>query len=883
MSGYPVSSQKNYVDISWNISLFNPVIHFLAEEIRQSIRAIYDLKQFLQVVVEAESLNGGIRLSFCPTPFNTVSGIQISGNFSISSANVQDALDVKVGTHITPADIDIIRQDVLDFYRNSGFHQVQVNIGTQEQPGSQKVILTIEVQEGSPSQITSLKFTGATVFNERELLRASKYRIGMRYTLENLEEITTRVGQKYFEKGYFDIKFGNRDIKYQYDTGKADIVLEIIEGPQTSIRFEGNSQISTKKLLDQIDMSSLRNLDENSFAEYIEKLVEYYRTRGFAFAQVDYQYSTQDGQPEILFLIEEGPEIRVNEITFEGNQAFTSKELREVMFTATRGLLAKGLYQEKILEEDVTAIQAFYQQNGYLNAKVVSLPPKFSDDRRQVSLHLAITEGIQTRIQEIHILGEEDEDILNTINKLLLFRENEPLNVNQVSKSVDLILNHYANQGHIKAKVDVSPQFTDDTSGVVLTLDIDRGQQFFVGKISIQGVVRTKEKFILRELRLKEGDVYSREKITDSVKRLLQLGLYDSVSFRRLDTKSTSPVQDMLLEVKETPARDIEFGAGYSSEVGFKGFVEFTSRNVLSFGGRASIRGELSTERPKLMLQYVQPYFFSRYTSMIATVFDSILRDNPSYDLESRGVRLGVTYDFLKAFSMSATYFFEIDDPSNVAEDVVLSSLDTEILNIAGFVVRTSWDSRNNLLLPTKGGDLQLSMRTAVEALGSQTEFVELSGRFSWYIPVWKRLIFATSFNTKYIDPLGPSESIPIYYRYFLGGDISQNNPVRGFAKDEIGPTSPEGGKIGGERMYALNTELRFPIYGSIGGVVFYDTGANWLPLTGYEPEFRREGVGAGIRLGTPIGPLRFDYGWKIDRRSGETPGEYYLTIGSAF
>ncbi len=856
---------------------------FSREAIRESIRTLYALKEFSQVTVEAEKVEGGVRLSFCTAQVNRVSKIVITGNRAISSEVIRSVIDLEIGNPITTNEMEDMKRDLLALYRDRGYHQTRLSMRTEEDPGLQKVTLHIDIQEGVPSTIATLGFRGATVFTERELIKISKHRPSMRFTLDNLKEIMVRVKRAYDKKGYFNLTFQDRDVKFYYDTGKADVVVTLEEGKPTIVLMEGNLHVPAKTLKQLFPLSEFRQRDETILDEYVAELTTYYHAKGFPFVQITYQQSIEDDHPTLTFAIDEGPQVYVENMSFEGNHAFQGKELRKLMFTGTKGLFSKGLYQEKIFNDDVTAIKAFYQQHGYLTADVVSVSREFSKDRRRVSLHLVIEEGEQTRVRHIYIHGEEDDDTLTEIRKRLLFQEDAPLDMNQVTKSVNVMKEIYANQGYIMATVDITPKFCGDGRQVDVTLDIHRGRQFFIGKITMQGIVRTRKRFISRELQIQEGDVYRREAIKETVRRLLQLGFYDSVSFRRLDPKNTDRYQPMLLEVKETSAIDVKTGIGYSTVDRFKGFIEYSNRNVLNYGGRVSARAEMSLKRPKLTLQYIQPYFFTRDTDLVVTIFDDIQKDNASYDVERRGGRVGLRYELHKTVSMSANYFIESDDPSEVKEDVILSDLDTDVLTIAGLSVQAAWDTRDNLLLPTQGGHAQLGTRMALDLLGSDAAFLETTARMSWFQRLYKQLILATSAKVQLIESIRDSTSIPIYYRYFLGGDISQNNPVRGFAKHEIGPTSPGNNKIGGDRMAVLNAELRFPVYGVIGGVVFYDTGLNWLKAEGYQDKYRRQAVGAGLRVVTPVGPLRFDYGWKLDRRPGESAGEYYLTIGSAF
>ncbi len=855
---------------------------FSETAIRASIRKIYALDWFSQVTVEAELTDNGVRLSFCPIRFQSVSKVRIHGSSRSYKAALEAALGFTSGTMISEGKMAEINENIIRFYRQQGYHNPIVSLRTEEETGTDKVILRIDIQEGLGSAIGHIAFQGQTLFTEQELLKISQLKRGQRFKSDLVGNAQKAIQDQYLRRGYLDVTISATLSEYDEKTNQIDIALTISEGGQTTIELRGNKNISGARLRKQFQIAEFANANKEILEQLRQKFIALYHSQGFAFAQVEYEDARKTDRPTIIFTFQEGAQVRVDQVTFEGNHEFPDKTLSKLLFTRPEGLLRKGFYLEDVFQEDMLAIRAFYQQHGYLSTEVAS-SNRYNEDRTRVSCHLTIVEGIRTLVERIAILGEQDESLRKKLEKTLLLKEHDPFNPALLDKIIVSIKDVYADDGYIQANVGVFPEFNADRSLVSLALQVQRGQQFRIGAITIEGVVRTNREFVTRELQIHEGDVYSREKIKDTTRRLLQLGFYESASFRPLDLNSKDIVQPMLLEVTETSAKDIKFGFGYGSEDGFKGFAEYADKNLLNYGGRAIARVEASLERPKVTLSYIQPYFGSASNTLIATIFDNIRKDNDSFEVEQRGGRLALSYDVKKAISLTGGFFFEQNEPVNVEADAMLSEMDAKRSNTAGISMHAAWDTRDNLIFTTKGGYVQFGVKSAFETGVTETEFLEFNGNISWFLPLFGKSVLANSISGQSIDPIRHSTSVPIYYRYFLGGDISQSAPVRGFEKHQIGPTGTAENKIGGDRLLVLNTEFRFPIYGPFGAVLFYDAGANWLNTDTYQSEDFRDAAGAGLRIATPVGPLRFDYGWKLDRRDGESAGEYYLTIGSAF
>ena len=158
-------------------------------------------------------------------------------------------------------------------------------------------------------------------------------------------------------------------------------------------------------------------------------------------------------------------------------------------------------------------------------------------------------------------------------------------------------------------------------------------------------------------------------------------------------------------------------------------------------------------------------------------------------------------------------------------------------------------------------------------------DYYKLAGQSSWYFPLFRRNTFAVSLRAGMIRPMRNTPEVPIQKRFFLGGRTT----VRGFQEEDLGPKGVDGKPIGGDYMFNGNAELRVPIAYGFLVAGFFDAGSVWFqrdPTNGFD---LRKSAGLGFRYVTPIGPVSFDYGWKLDRRPGETAGEWHFTIGAVF
>jgi outer membrane protein insertion porin family len=586
--------------------------------------------------------------------------------------------------------------------------------------------------------------------------------------------------------------------------------------------------------------------------------------------------SGQPGRLDLEFTVHEGPRVLVKEIAISGNTVFTAKEIKRQMTLRESGWFTSRPFREDLLDDDVEHVRNRYLDAGYLSAAVNQKTVRNSDNNA-ASVSIEIIEGPQTRTGSVSFEGNSAFTAAELLDKLSL-KQGAPFNERLVDEDKYRILMMYSNKAYLYARVEAEKIPRDGTVDVRYRITEDLPVS--IGKIILRGNVRTRDEVIMRELLVKPGDTYNYAAILKSQQRIYRFGYFRVARFDPVHPGEKEYITDMLFTVEERPAGAMEIGGGYGDLDRLRGFAEVSYRNLWGTARYSSVRYEQSDILKRAIFNFQQPWFLGRN---LENKFSLVWSDSERLNADTREIyyktRKTVTYDNLKP---SLTYQFENVVNYDVLQAAQLTPEDSGRVLVSSLSPALVWDLRDDVFNPRRGALYGIVLKEALREFWSQADFSKLTVQGSWFLSLHDTAVVALSVRAGMAWPFRDTAEVPIHERFYVGGSTT----VRGFRQDAIGPSvvGPDGEPIptGGSSMEVLNLELRVNPGEGFGVVFFTDAGNVW-PGQEINEKDLRSSFGAGIRYGTPVGPLRIDYGQKIHKLPGESPGELHFNIGNTF
>lgn len=659
---------------------------------------------------------------------------------------------------------------------------------------------------------------------------------------------------------------------YNFNDGTLDI--RINPGKRLNISIKGNSVISTRDLLKELPFFEAGDFNDGVVEEAVNRMLSLYHKKGFPFSQIAPVIASQDDTIDLNIFISEGARVKVKEIHFSG-VSLPEKNLKEIM-----SLKVGGLYDRGLTDKDRESIEEFYNALGYLSAKVEEFETKYVKENGEMEILVSVHEGLKTVIGKVTIAGVKPADE-GDVGKLIKIKQGDPYNELDILDTRYSIIDFYNTRGFPDAVVTVRSSIKEQTANV--TFEISEGQMILFGKTIVEGNIRTKYQVVKREIKHSEGMPYDYRILAEEKHNLYKLGIFSDVNMGLQEGYDHK--RDVLVRLTEGNAGAVEFGVGYADYERFRGFLDLSYINLWGVNKKASLRFELSTLTKRAILQYQEPWFLSRETQFIAFLLGEDRREINVDNRETRYrlTRITATAGIEKKLSntLKTELYYDLSNVKtfDVKPDVVLSREDTGTLVISDLRPGIVYDTRDNPFDPRKGIFSGISLKITSPFLLSETNFIKLLLHGSTYRELSKRFVLALSLSGGAAQGYHKTDELPIVERFFLGGSTT----VRGYDQDTLGPKGADGTPTGGNAYLLVNFEIRSYLGRNIGLVAFLDGGNVWLKAKDINPGDLKYSAGLGFRYNTPVGPIRIDYGYKLQRQTGESPGEIHFSIGQAF
>ena len=737
--------------------------------------------------------------------------------------------------------------------------------------------------------------------------------------------------------GLYNLGYFKQIQVYKETTNTNSIAITIVLDEKTPIKeiiFEGNKHLPEKDIYKKTDLEKKPAIEENELEKYARTIEKLYKEKNYHFAQVVGKLAIKDGKGIVTFKVKEGVYARVQKVRFTGNKTFTDKKLRSLLFTRedwVLGLLDKsGTFNPMATEQDRYTLEYFYQSNGFMNAKVGEPIVDFDTKQRNITVSFPIEEGDRYTIGTVNTPGAEDftpEDLADAIP----VRKNQVYSRELIRLSIEKLRDFWGRQGFIYADVEPSIQPDDLKKTVDLTFYSDPGNKVFLNCIHIFGNEKTRDKVIRRQLALEDGDLITSDKMEISKIKVGQLGYFDQQEgvnwkIERLD-KTTA---DLNLLVKEVKTGKFHFQANYGGVPGKlatpgQGFqVELTAqeRNLLGLGLEGQITGRLGAGERSFFINFTDPWFCDKAVQLgfdghfTHSTYDELHQVKEVVREKRRGGSINAGFAAKNLFDTIFVFDLGLEQITHMGKEApqsaVTSSLAAReeyqrILNerfkggsFTFLQMAALHDTRNHHLHISRGHKIHIFGRVAIPAFHDPVGFYKLQADAHWYTPVIgdTTLVFHIHGHAGFVKEFH-DRRIPFRELYNIGGQAS----VRGWEFGQIGPMwysgdvgqidGLQGDSIGGRKGVFFNSELIFPFTDdlSIKGSVFYDGGTGWdttdanlidpIRLRNNNFDFRQS-IGLGIRLLNPQ-PVRIDWGFKLDRRDGETLNEVHFSTYTDF
>lgn len=869
--------------------------------VRESIRNLFATQWFsdlwIDVIPAAEGTDVTIAYSAAPR----IASLSVEGRGVPSRGGLYDALGIARGDFWDRERGRAAEEAATRFLRERGFFEATTRTEVELAPDGASVEVRFVVAVGPEAKAAAPRFEGELgPMTVAELVKAARLKPGKPY-----RQVTARRDAETFAELYHRRGYARAEVRFeagQYEPSRRQVTASyaIFVGPRLVLSIDGASE---REIRNHPGAPWAKGAppDEESIRKFADLLRREYQEKGHARAMVQVSFAASESEERVSFRIRPGDRYAVSEVTVEGNVSIPSRELLAHLGTKPRGALSSGRLVDSVVASDRAAIESMYRSRGFSSSKVGEAAVRDDTAPYTLSVAFPIDEGVKLVVGSRVVEGTV---ALRTadVEKLLSVRTGQPYRPSDVDGDVATIRSLLADRGFIQSHVDATVTRLEGTPDgpprVAVKYVVFEGSEFQFGKTIVRGNRVTRITEIEREFTYREGGPLSFGRLAETEQRLALLGIFQRLDMSTLPATPGSSKVPLLLTVSETKPWSLLYGLGAEYDaatdrrvnprlsLGVSYYNLFGGAISASFEARYSVRDSrlLATLRKRSLFETLGPVTLTTFRAD---------QTQPTFRVFRLGTFLEVEKKLSEKSRTTFRYQYEVvrptaDDPSILStlerqdQQISISSLGTAVIR----------DTRDDPAAPKTGWFLLADSKWAFAALGAEAKFLKVQTQAARFVPLGRSVVAISlragaiaSFGT--CDPIAtpgcpPNLEIPIVERFFAGGRTTH----RAFPLDNLGiegQTLKNGSGIGGNALLMANLEWRVPVYGDLGLTMLFDAGNVWAGPDRVRARDVRYGTGLGLSFMTPIGPIRLEYGFKLDRKPGEDAGAFNFSIGYPF
>lgn len=591
--------------------------------VRRSVERLWATGRFTDVVVSQVDVPGGVRLVFQLSPAEMLARLTIEGNVLLTDAAIREASGLQEGGPLEQDALDAALKAITEAYRRKGYDEAKVTVTREPVPDFGGVGLVLTLEEGVPTRVGKVAFTGSPGLPLRELLSTLGLKAGAVFDRTELEAGLERLRASLRAQRFYRARVGSPVIAQEGHS--ATLALPVSAGPRFTFHFHGNHRVPSVLLETLLAYDGTEPLDGMVAERLARKLESFYRYRGFNDVRVSpREVRSPDAAEAVLaFDIQEGRPLTVSEVRFRGNVTLSTETLRQMLVDQIRAneprpelqvslrddpLEVEGrtgrkhrtdapspdastVLVEEAYQQAAEGMMEAYHARGFLSAQVRFRTLAVDVTRRTAVVDFEVEEGPQAWVREVSFPGLPPG---LSVRDEVAVREGEPLNLDTVEKGRGAIVRALGRVGYLFARAEPETHMEQEGHAARVQYKVEPGPRVQVGKVVIQGLGRTEEDVVLANLDITEGQALDMEKLAEAQRRLAKLSIFRQAEVQLSDPNRPEATKDVLVTLQERPRIDGQVSGGYFLQEGPRVTLDTFFPNIDGRGLNMTARGKVN-------------------------------------------------------------------------------------------------------------------------------------------------------------------------------------------------------------------------------------------------------------------------------------------------